>query len=81
MASPPYGDVADEYEGTEMAGGDGGRQSHLGVGRGGCRWVGHKAGGVLIGRLQGHLSDEHAKRKAAQVNFGSTVVKHVAVEE
>ena len=34
-----------------------------------ARWVGHKDGGVLIGRVYGHLSDEHARRAAAGLRF------------
>jgi integrase len=36
-----------------------------------ARWVGHQDGGVLIGRVYGHLSDEHRKRSAAKVSFNS----------
>jgi integrase len=35
-----------------------------------ARWVGHKDGGVLIGKVYGHLSNEHAKQQAEKVNFG-----------
>lgn len=35
-----------------------------------ARWVGHQDGGVLIGKVYGHLSNEHAQRQAARVNFG-----------
>lgn len=34
-----------------------------------ARWVGHKDGGLLIGKVYGHLSNEHAKRQADRVNF------------
>ena len=34
-----------------------------------ARWVGHQDGGVLIGKVYGHLSNEHAKRQAARINF------------
>jgi integrase len=34
-----------------------------------ARWVGHQDGGVLIGKVYGHLSDEHAKRQALRVVF------------
>jgi integrase len=30
-------------------------------------WVGHKDGGVLIGRVYGHLADEHKKKAAAKL--------------
>ena len=39
-----------------------------------ARWVGHKDGGVLIGRVYGHLADEHRKLMAQRVNFGPTVL-------
>ena len=35
-----------------------------------ARWVGHQDGGVLIGKVYGHLSNEHAQRQAQRVNFG-----------
>lgn len=39
-----------------------------------ARWVGHKDGGVLIGKVYGHLSNEHAQAQAARLNFGPSVV-------
>jgi len=36
-----------------------------------ARWVGHKDGGILIGKVYGHLSNEHAQAQAARMNFGS----------
>lgn len=39
-----------------------------------ARWVGHKDGGFLIGKVYGHLSNEHAKAQAQRVNFGPAVV-------
>jgi integrase len=35
-----------------------------------ARWVGHKDGGVLIGKVYGHLADEHRRQMARQVSFG-----------
>lgn len=35
-----------------------------------ARWVGHKDGGVLIGKTYGHLADEHRKRMAQKLSFG-----------
>jgi integrase len=35
-----------------------------------AKWVGHLDGGVLIGKVYGHLSNEHAQRQAQRVNFG-----------
>ena len=39
-----------------------------------ARWVGHKDGGVLIGKVYGHLSNEHAQAQAARVSFGPVVM-------
>jgi len=39
-----------------------------------ARWVGHKDGGILIGKVYGHLSNEHAQTQAAQMNFGPAIV-------
>ena len=33
------------------------------------RWVGHKDGGVLIGKVYGHLADVHTKRQAQRLEF------------
>lgn len=38
-------------------------------------WVGHKDGGVLIGKVYGHLANEHRQAMAAKVNFEPTVVE------
>lgn len=34
-----------------------------------ARWVGHKDGGVLIGRIYGHLNSDHAKEQAKKLTF------------
>jgi integrase len=34
-----------------------------------ARWVGHKDGGILIGKVYGHLSDEHMQRQAQRLVF------------
>lgn len=34
-----------------------------------AKWVGHKDGGILIGKVYGHLSNEHAKLQASRVKF------------
>ena len=34
-----------------------------------ARWVGHKDGGVLIGKVYGHLTNEHAQAQALRVSF------------
>lgn len=36
-----------------------------------ARWVGHADGGMLIGKVYGHLSNEHAQRAASRVRFGN----------
>jgi integrase len=38
-----------------------------------ARWVGHKDGGILIGKVYGHLSNEHAQAQAARLNFGPAI--------
>ena len=35
-----------------------------------AKWVGHKDGGLLIGRTYGHLANEHTRRAAQKVSFG-----------
>ncbi len=37
-------------------------------------WVGHRDGGVLIGKVYGHLANEHRKAMADRVNFGPAAV-------
>ncbi len=32
-----------------------------------ARWVGHRDGGVLIGKIYGHLTDEHTHRQAQKL--------------
>jgi len=39
-----------------------------------ARWVGHKDGGVLIGKVYGHLSNEHAQRQAQRLIFAPVLV-------
>ena len=39
-----------------------------------ARWLGHKDGGILIGKVYGHLADEHRKAQAARMNFGPTIM-------
>jgi integrase len=40
-------------------------------------WVGHADGGVLIGRVYGHLADSHKAAAALRVNFGPEVMEKV----
>jgi integrase len=37
-------------------------------------WVGHQDGGVLIGKVYGHLANEHKKAMAEKLNFGPAVL-------
>jgi hypothetical protein len=37
-------------------------------------WVGHKDGGVLIGRVYGHLADAHKREQAQRVSFGPAII-------
>jgi len=37
-------------------------------------WVGHQDGGVLIGKVYGHLADPHKEAMAQKLNFGPMVV-------
>lgn len=34
-----------------------------------AKWVGHRDGGVLIGKVYGHLNDEHTKKQAQRIEF------------
>lgn len=37
-------------------------------------WLGHKDGGILIGKVYGHLLDEHRKKMAAKLTIGITAI-------
>ncbi len=39
-----------------------------------AKWVGHKDGGVLIGKVYGHLADTHAKAQAKRLSFEPQLV-------
>jgi integrase len=41
-------------------------------------WVGHGDGGVLIGKVYGHLANEHRKAMAERVNFGPVALENTA---
>ncbi len=43
-----------------------------------AKWVGHKDGGILIGKVYGHLADEHRKQQAARLTFGPIVITGAA---
>lgn len=44
-----------------------------------AKWVGHKDGGVLIGKVYGHLSNEHAQRQAQRLVFAPEALREVAL--
>jgi len=37
-------------------------------------WLGHKDGGILVGKVYGHLLDEHRRQAADRLNFGIRVL-------
>jgi integrase len=39
-------------------------------------WLGHKDGGILIGKVYGHLLDEHRQKMAAKLTIGLAPVPH-----
>jgi integrase len=41
-------------------------------------WVGHRDGGILIGKVYGHLANEHRKRMADRVAFEPVVLPQAA---
>jgi hypothetical protein len=43
-----------------------------------AKWVGRQDGGILIGKVYGLLSNEHAQRQAQRVNFGPVVLNAAA---
>lgn len=43
-----------------------------------AKWAGHQDGGILIGKVYGHLADEHRKRQAARLSFGPVALTPVA---
>lgn len=45
-----------------------------------ARWVGHQDGGVLIGKVYGHLSNEHAQRQAQKLVLMPTVAESPAID-
>ena len=32
-------------------------------------WLGHRDGGILVGKIYGHLLDEHREKAARRVSF------------
>ena len=39
-----------------------------------AQWVGHVDGGVLIGKVYGHLANEHRQRMAQLVQFNPQII-------
>lgn len=39
-----------------------------------AEWVGHQDGGILIGRVYGHLANEHPQRMAQRLSFTPTLI-------
>ena len=46
-----------------------------------ARWLGHQDGGILIGKVYGHLSNEHAKRQAEKLVLLPTAMKDAAAPQ
>lgn len=42
-----------------------------------AKWVGHRDGGILIGKAYGHLADEHRQQMAQKFSFTPTIVRAV----
>lgn len=42
-------------------------------------WLGHKDGGILVGKVYGHLLDEHRQRMAAKLTIGFAAMPALAV--
>jgi integrase len=40
-------------------------------------WLGHKDGGILVGKVYGHLLDEHRSKAAKLVHFGLSIVRPI----
>jgi integrase len=43
-----------------------------------ARWAGHQDGGILIGKVYGHLSNEHAQMQAGRLTFGPVLVNEAS---
>jgi integrase len=46
-----------------------------------ARWLGHQDGGILIGKVYGHLSNEHAQRQAEKLVFLPTAMEDADAPE
>lgn len=45
------------------------------------RWLGHKDGGILLGKSYAHLANEHRKTQAQRLNFKPSVVSAVTAAQ
>ena len=43
-------------------------------------WLGHKDGGILVGKVYGHLLDEHRQKAAKLVRFRSAAPQSSVVD-
>ncbi len=39
-----------------------------------AKWLGHRDGGILVGRVYGHLAREHLEAQAARLSFAPAIV-------
>ena len=46
-----------------------------------AEWLGHRDGGILIGKVYGHLLDEHRQKMASKVTIGFTAAMHSLSKE
>jgi integrase len=44
-----------------------------------AEWLGHQDGGMLVGKVYGHLLPEHKQRMAERLVFSPTVIKFPAL--
>jgi hypothetical protein len=40
-----------------------------------AEWLGHQDGGMLVGKVYGHLLPEHRQRMAERLVFSPTIIK------
>jgi hypothetical protein len=40
-----------------------------------AKWVRHRDGGILIGKVYGRFADTHTKAAAQRVNFGPAILE------
>jgi integrase len=45
------------------------------------QWLGHQDGGMLVGKVYGHLLPEHKQRMAERLTFGPTVIKFPVLKQ